>query len=214
MGTRALVILEDGYECRGIYCNMDGYPENLGLGLVLGYEDAKRAHKLIEVGAIGGIRFNIENAKLSHRVFDPSDCDMKTFVMMPSAFPSDPKNLNEVLKRKIRRYFAEFVYWGRVCDRRSKVNDTHKKVVEWTCLDVANGEFVDLKEINPMDFIGTAYRVKQSPLGWQYDIFGTGTKGTVSEYTVYCDSEDECYAKIGDLEYAPERDAVRGKDRK
>ena len=219
MGTRALVILEDGYECRGIYCHMDGYPTNLGIGLVLGYYEADRAHQLMDVGAIGGLRFNIENAKLSHRIFDQTDTDMKTFVMMNSACPDGQKKLHPYLEKKVRHYFAEYVYWGRVYTGRRTIEGTlcvgqkDEHFVEWKCYDVAKGEVVDLKAINPMDFNGLAFKVLLSPLGWQYNMYGTDTREIDSSCTVYCDSKKECYAKIGDFEYAPERDAIRGKDR-
>lgn len=203
MGTRSLVILEDGYSCKGIYCLSDGYPQGVGLGLVLGYNKASRARQLIGVGAIGGIRFNVNNLVLSHKLFDEKDSDMKTFNVMPSARPQDPKNLHEMLKAKIKHYFAEFVYWGRVLET------PEGEIVAWSCLDTAKGEYVNLYDIDPKEYYGKAYKVVNDSYGWKFYEYGNGAE---REELMYGFGEADCYNKIGAIEFSPERDALVGND--
>lgn len=205
MGTRSLVILEDGYSCMGIYCLSDGGPKCLGLALVLGYSKTSRARQLIGVGAIGGIRFNLNNAALSHRQFDKGDSDMKTFHVMTSACPQDPKNLHVTLKEMIRHYFAAYVYWGRV------IETSEGKTVVWSCLDTANGEYVNLYEIDPNECVGTMYRVAKDERGWKFYVYSNGKE---REEQMYGFGEEDCYKKIGEIEFAPERETRAGKKHK
>lgn len=202
MGTRSLIILEDNnYRTRGIYCLSDGYPTGVGLGLVIGYRKAAMARRLVSVGAIGGMRFTMLNAQLSHKLFSDQDSDFATFDVLRCAAPIGDKEMHPYLADLITKYCAEYVYWGRVvtCDGVD--------VVEWTCID-SKGNKVDLYSIPKTKYVGKAYDVVQDVYGWKVIQYGMDC-----ENEEYCGSEYNCYKYIEDNEFSPERDAIRGIDK-
>lgn len=198
MGTRSLIVLEDGYNARGIYCVSDGYPKGVGLSLVIGYRKADMARQLVKVGAIDGIRFSIENAKLSHTHFDERKWPTihKSLPIMVSAEPIDGK-VNGYLKQQMLDLSAEYVYWGKV------VLVDGEEIVSWSCTRW-NGEQTDLYKLDRNDCTSRAYDVVQDVYGWKVVAYGHREE----KDEIPCATEEQCRDYIMKTEFCPEREAA------
>lgn len=198
MGTRSLIVLEDGNNARGIYCGCDGYPTGVGLSLVIGYTKADMARQLVKVGAIDGIRFSIENAKLSHSNFDERKWPTihKSLRVMVSAEPIQGK-IYGYLKQLMIDLSSEYVYWGKV------ENVSGEEIVVWTCTRW-DGEQTDLYALDKNECTSRAFSVVQNVYGWKVVAYG---HGEAMEETP-CATEEQCRDYIKKTEYCPEREAA------
>ena len=203
MGTRSLIILEDGKSIKGIYCGSDGYPNYLGLVLRLGYHNPERARKLINIGAIGSIRYGLKNVELTHRGWDKDDKFAQIIEFPQDAKPSHPDKLNPFLAQMIIDNSAEYVYWGQVLETKEG------GVVAWSCLNTVEKKFENLYNIDPTNCVGEVYCVYQEDGEWQYGIFSQGESKKVKCVGF---TEEDCYEAISGIEYAPERDCENKKN--
>lgn len=198
MGTRSLIVLEDGYNARGIYCGCDGFPTGVGLSLVIGYTKADMARQLVKVGAIDGVRFSIENAKLSHSNFDELKWPSlyKSLPVMVSAAPIQGK-INGYLKQLMIDLSAEYVYWGKV------VLFDGEEIVSWSCTRW-DGEQTDLYALDKNKCASRAFKVVHNVSGWKVVECGHGEPYA----EIQCATEEQCRDYIMKKEFCPEREAA------
>lgn len=87
MGTRSVIGVMHGDNCKAVYCHWDGYPSHNGRILQEYYNDSAKVNHLISLGDISSLKpsigekhpFSIFETKMSREEYDSLYGDMTTF---------------------------------------------------------------------------------------------------------------------------------------